>query len=60
LILIFWDLGSVPEADEMLNESQGFVPIRVEEFDEEAEMQARIWNRFMRHYSDGVSNTSSE
>ena len=46
LCVIFWQLGTVqpvviPDDDEDIHGT-----VQVEEFDEEAELQARIWNRF--------------
>jgi hypothetical protein len=43
LCAIFWDLGSKPRQNEPRMPS-----IRVEDFDEEAEVQSRIWNNFIR------------
>lgn len=42
LCIIFWDLGKVQVTDH----SQSHDSIQVAEFDEEAEVQARIWNQF--------------
>jgi hypothetical protein len=44
LCAILWDLGSNPETEEEEETS-----ILVEDFDEEAEVQAKIWNKFMRN-----------
>jgi hypothetical protein len=49
LIAIFWDLGK-PENIRRESEisSTMFAAVEVDEFDDEAELQARIWNRFQR------------
>lgn len=52
LVAIFWDLGKkrTSEALENLEEegSDRNSTVEVEDFDEEAELQARIWNKFQR------------
>ena len=45
LAMIFWDLAS--PAEEETRESVS--SIQVDDFDEEAELQARIWNSFNRY-----------
>jgi len=49
LCAIFWQLSTPLEIDEDTTETETeFVEVHVEEFDEEAELQARIWNNFLR------------
>jgi len=45
LCAILWDLGSVIEVERELTDTS----IQVIDFDEEAEVQAKIWNKFMRN-----------
>ena len=47
LCVIFWQLGTKVEVDETDGETS-YGEVQVEEFDEEAELQARIWNGFTR------------
>lgn len=49
LIGIFWDLGR-PEntRQETWNSATSFSSIKIDEFDDDAELQARIWNRFQK------------
>jgi hypothetical protein len=48
LIFIFWDLGKPEETRIESLSSSRFSSVMIDEFDDEAELQARIWNRFQR------------
>jgi hypothetical protein len=50
---IFWDLGNKEDlAVDDDGNSHSYASIRHEDYDEEAEIQARIWNNFMRSGAD--------
>lgn len=57
LIGIFWDLA---KADDVRGDTQTsttrFSSIQIDEFDDEAELQARIWNRFQREEREGAGH----
>jgi hypothetical protein len=44
LAVIFWDFGRKVEEEQEENEPE----VEVQDFDDDAEMQARIWNRFQK------------
>jgi hypothetical protein len=46
LCVILWELGSKPD-DQSENENV-YSSIVIEDFDDQAEVQARIWNKYMR------------
>jgi hypothetical protein len=50
LAKIFWNLGTIDEdrADADTEREDSFSEIYTEDFDEDAEVQARIWNSFNR------------
>ena len=52
LTSIFWDLAAKPTQEEQqalaTETDEHFDTVEVEDFDEDAEIQARIWNRFIR------------
>lgn len=48
LLQIFWSLGTKIKTDE---ENEALVEVEVEDFDEEAETNARIWNQLVRQGS---------
>ena len=50
LCYIFWDLGTKKEEEETDQEDEeaDYAPTQTEVFDEEDEVQARIWNAFLR------------
>ena len=55
LCVIFWQLGTI--VDEITDNESSTVSIQVEEFDEEAELQRRIWNGFTRELH-GIEDTN--
>lgn len=63
LVVIFWQLGTLSKETVCDDQSESFKSVKAEEFDEEAELTARIWNNFNRRnntkLSDGSSNVWS-
>lgn len=50
LCSIYWDLGkSVPKKDKVAATTASFAEIETEDFDEDANLQADIWNGMVRH-----------